>query len=212
MSFIALAEQQRLTALTAFENLARQQGFKAIAGVDEAGRGPLAGPVVAAACIVPEGVLLPGVDDSKQLTARQRAVLFRELTADKRLCYAVGIVDSQTIDEVNILQATILAMLQAVSALSIQPDYLLVDGLKLPHPSIPGEKIIGGDGRSQSIAAASIIAKETRDRLMLDYHSQWPHYGFDRHKGYGTAAHMLALKEHGPCAIHRTSFAPIKSL
>ncbi|MBN9379035.1 MAG: ribonuclease HII [Chlamydiales bacterium 38-26] len=205
-------ETKRLLKLNSYEDEARSQGYQLIAGVDEAGRGPLAGPVVAAACIIPQGILIPGVNDSKQLNAGERAELFQLIISDDRIVYGVGIVDPQTIDKVNIYQATILAMLEAISKLPISPHFLLVDGMKLPHPSIPAQKIIDGDAKSQSIAAASIIAKETRDQLMVQYHERWPEYGFNQHKGYGTEKHLKALQAYGICPLHRLSFEPVKAL
>jgi len=205
-------EKKRLNAMTKHDKQARKLGYKSIAGIDEAGRGPLAGPVVAAACLLPKGLLIPGVDDSKKLTHLQRERLYEMLMGDKRIVFGVGIVHHEEIDRINIYQATIAAMLQAVSALSLIPDYLLVDGMNLPHPSIQCMKIVGGDALSLPIAAASIIAKVTRDRLMCDYHQQWPEYGFDGHKGYGTARHLDAIQQHGPCPIHRRSFEPLKGL
>ena len=205
-------EWRRLKTLTVFEEEARQNGYKVIAGVDEAGRGPLAGPVVAAACLIPENLFIPGVDDSKKLLQKKRQEIFKQIVSDPRIIYCVGLVEVEIIDKINILQATIQAMLLAIEGLAKKPDYLLVDGLKLPHPSIPSLKIIAGDALSQSIAAASIIAKETRDRLMIEYHQKWPEYGFDQHKGYGTEKHLAAIDKHGPCPIHRMSFDPIKSL
>lgn len=205
------AEWQRLKALNCFEDAARQRGIEMIAGVDEAGRGPLAGPVVAAACIIPEGLYLEGADDSKKLTPKQRYDLFEIIIGNPNIRYAVGIVSSEEIDRINIYQATVQAMLIAVNGLDPAPELLLVDGMNLPHPKIPCQKIIGGDALSHSIAVASIIAKETRDRLMLEYHLKWPNYGFDRHKGYGTEMHRDALEKHGPCPIHRFTFEPIKS-
>jgi len=205
-------ELQRLFKLTSYEQEARSQGFNAIAGIDEAGRGPLAGPVVAAACIIPEGIYFREINDSKQLTPEQREQLFAELTSHPQVSFAVGSSSHTLIDRVNIYQATILAMLQAVAALPNVPDYILVDGLNLPHPAIPCLKIIKGDTLSQSIAAASIIAKVTRDRLMHEYDAQWPQYGFKQHKGYATPCHLEAIERHGPCPLHRQSFEPIKSL
>lgn len=202
-------EHQRLLELTRYEQEARSQGFLTIAGIDEAGRGPLAGPVVAAACIIPDGLYFRYINDSKQLTPELREVLFSDIVSHSEVRYAVGIICQKEIDRVNIYQATILAMQQAVAGLSTSPDYLLVDGLKLPHAT-PSLKLIQGDSLSQSIAAASIIAKVTRDRLMREYDSQWPQYGFKQHKGYGTPQHLAALREHGPCPLHRFSFAPIK--
>lgn len=194
----------------AYEEEAYRKGYRLLCGIDEAGRGPLAGPVVAAACIIPRGYAIEGVNDSKQLTPKVRERLFEQLTNDPLIIYAVGIIDAPEIDRINIYQATIVAMLQAVAKLSTQPDYLLVDGLLLPHPSLFAEKIIRGDALSHTIAAASIIAKVTRDHMMLEYDCQWPQYGFAKHKGYGTKKHLEALHLHGPCPIHRRSFSPVK--
>lgn len=188
------------------ERSLRRRGFRAIAGVDEAGRGPLAGPVVAAACIFSSNVPILGVNDSKKLTRHQRQSLHTQLTSHPAVHYGVGVIDSEEIDRINIFQATIRAMQVAVAALSIPPDYLLVDGLQLPYPEVPVEKVIGGDGVCYAIAAASIIAKEVRDRLMEEYDGQWPEYGFAQHKGYGTELHRAALQKYGPCPIHRRSF------
>lgn len=205
-------ELKRLLKLTSYEREAASQGFKAIAGIDEAGRGPLAGPVVAAACIIPDGLYFRNINDSKQLTAEERDFLYAEITSRADVSYAVGIICQKEIDRVNIYQATIFAMMQAVTGLKTIPDYLLVDGLKLPHPTIPSLKIIKGDALSQSIAAASVIAKVTRDRIMAEYDTQWPHYGFKQHKGYCTPQHLAAIAEHGPCVLHRFSFEPIKGM
>lgn len=204
-------ERKRLNTLIKYEEEARSEGFRCIAGLDEAGRGPLAGPVVAAACIIPEGVFFPGINDSKKLTPLQRERLFAQITGHETVVYAIEWVSSLEIDRVNIFQATVMAMLQAVAKLSSIPDCLLVDGMQLPHPIIPVKKIIEGDVKSQSIAAASILAKVTRDRLMEELDTHWPQYGFKKHKGYGTAFHLEALATHGPCPIHRRSFEPIKS-
>ncbi len=209
---LAEEEDQRLYALTQIERTERKNGYAIIAGVDEAGRGPLAGPVVAAACIIPPKLHVCGVDDSKKLPAGQRRKIFERLVNDSRIIYAVGIVAVDEIDSINIFQATIRAMLQAVDGLATIPDLLLVDGLALPHPTLACRKVIGGDALSQSIAAASIIAKETRDDLMRAYHDEWPVYGFAKHKGYGTQQHREAIQEHGPCPIHRRSFEPLKSM
>lgn len=205
-------ELKRLLKLTRFEEEARAQGFHNVVGIDEAGRGPLAGPVVAAACLIPHGIYFRDINDSKQLTPEKREELFAELTSHPQVSFALGISSQSQIDRINIYQATIVAMLQAVSALQHAPDYLLVDGLQLPHPTIPCLKIIQGDTLSQSIAAASIIAKVTRDRLMHEYDAQWPQYGFRQHKGYATPQHLEAIEKHGPCPLHRRSFEPIKSL
>lgn len=206
-----LEEKVRLQQMLEYEEASYQQGYRLIAGIDEAGRGPLAGPVVAAACILPRGLLISGVNDSKKLSPRIRQQLFQRLKDDPSICYSVGIVESYEIDRINIYQATIQAMLQAVKKLAVEPDYLLVDGMPLLHPNVPSEKIIKGDQLSLSIAAASIIAKETRDQIMCQYHEQWPMYGFAKHKGYGTAHHLDALREYGPCPIHRRSFEPIRT-
>ncbi len=206
------AELVRLQGLTLFENAARSQGYKYIAGVDEAGRGPLAGPVVAAACHLPEGVMLDGVDDSKKLTPAKRAELFKRIAQNPSISYGVGVIDAQIIDQINILRATFEAMLIAVAQMAQKPDYLLVDGHMLPKTSIPAKAIVKGDSLSISIATASIVAKETRDALMNQYHELWPVYGFNKHKGYGTQQHLLALEKYGPCPIHRVTFEPIKTM
>lgn len=192
-----------------FEMLATRNGYRAIAGVDEAGRGPLAGPVVAAAVILPAGVELPGVDDSKKLSASKRGELFG-LVNERALSVGVGMADHGVIDSVNILQATLAAMKHAVSNLSIPADYLLVDGIsKIPTP-IHQRTIKKGDSASISIAAASIIAKVTRDRLMEEYDRLYPAYGFARHKGYGCAEHLAAIAALGPCPIHRHTFRGVR--
>ncbi len=203
------SEYERLKQLTELETDARNTGYACIAGVDEAGRGPLAGPVVAAACCISEGVFFPGINDSKLLSPNIRRALFEDLTTHEEVQFSFAFVSEQVIDEINILQATLEAMRQAVKKLKKTPDYLLIDGTHLIGEEIPSEKVIRGDRRSQSIAAASIIAKETRDQLMLDYHKQYPEYGFEQHKGYGTKKHREALLKYGPCPIHRRSFAPV---
>ncbi|NGX53751.1 MAG: Ribonuclease HII [Chlamydiae bacterium] len=205
-------EKKRLKKLVKFETEARKRGFERIAGVDEAGRGPLAGPVVAAACLISRGLFFEGINDSKLLTEKRRKALFLQITGHPNVQYGVGIVEPKVIDEINIYQATILAMHQAVEDLPELPDFLLVDAMPLAFRKLPGEIIIKGDMRSQSIAAASIIAKETRDEIMIEYHNRYPQYGFDQHKGYGTVKHKKALEEHGPCPIHRFSFAPVRIL
>lgn len=196
-------------SLLFYEKQARKEGFLRVAGVDEAGRGPLAGPVVACVCFIPYGVFFPEVNDSKQLSPRVRDELFEILTAHPKIEYGLGIASHEEIDAINIARATEKAMLEACAKLSTPPDLLLVDGVKLPHPTVPHKKIIKGDSLSHSIAAASILAKVTRDRLMLEFDLMYPEYGFKAHKGYGTAAHLKALAEHGPCPIHRKSFAPV---
>ena len=198
--------------LTFFENKAQQDGFHFIVGIDEAGRGPLAGPVVAASCLFSENIIIEGINDSKKIPPKKRRVLFEKLINNEKIYYGVGIIERETIDEINIYQATIQAMLLAVNNIPVKPDYLLVDGMPLKYPGIISEKIIKGDAKSISIAAASIIAKETRDDIMKEYHKIWPEYGFDKHKGYGTKQHISAIEKYGPCQIHRYSFEPIKSL
>ncbi len=199
-------ELNRLIAMSRFEFDLRQIGYKYIAGVDEAGRGPLAGPVVAAACILPDKFLLKGLNDSKKIIPKRRKELYEKLINSKDVIYSVGIVDSKTIDAINILQATLQAMKIAVLSLKQKPDILLVDGNQLPTTSIPSKAIIKGDSISISIAAASIIAKETRDAIMEELHEKWPQYGFSDHKGYGTEKHLEALRKYGPSEIHRKSF------
>lgn len=204
-------EKTRLYELQSYERELRLEGYKQIAGIDEAGRGPLAGPVVAAACIIPEWVLIPGIDDSKKLTPKQRKSVFDNLTCHSEVFYGVGIVSHEEIDRLNILQASILAMHHAILTLKQKPDYLLVDGLGFPGFHIPNKKIIQGDSKSYAIGAASIIAKETRDKIMDEYHEKWPEYGFNTHKGYGTEKHRTAIEKYGPCPIHRMTFEPLKS-
>jgi len=193
-----------------FEKHLWSTGIPLVAGIDEAGRGPLAGPVVAAAAVLPAEFSLRGLNDSKQLTETVREQLFDALTAPGKLvCYGVGIAEHGEIDRLNILRATYLAMERAVTALQVQPDHLLIDGLPVPVFKHPQTAIVGGDGKSMSIAAASVIAKVIRDRMMRKWHSEFPQYDFDQNKGYGTPAHLERLQIHGPCAIHRRSFAPV---
>lgn len=204
-------ELARLEALMIYENEAYQRGFRCIVGIDEAGRGPLAGPVLAAACLLPLSYRLPHIDDSKKLLPKLRQKLYQQLVSDPQVKFGLGMCDHLEIDAINIFQATKIAMNRAIENLGIAPDCLLVDGLKLDYPHCESLKIIRGDQLSQSIAAASIIAKETRDAIMLDYHTRWPLYGFGQHKGYATAFHLKAIAEHGPCEIHRKSFEPMKT-
>jgi ribonuclease HII len=193
-----------------FEKHLWSTGFPLIAGIDEAGRGPLAGPVVAAAAVLPAEFSLIGLNDSKQLPETVREQLFASLTTPGKLVgYGIGIAESTEIDRLNILRATFLAMQRAVTALPVQPDHLLIDGLPVPVFHQPQTAIIGGDAKSLSIAAASVIAKVTRDRMMRRWHSDFPQYDFDQNKGYGTPAHLESLQIHGPCPIHRRSFAPV---
>ena len=188
-----------------YEKEAAQKGYSAVCGIDEAGRGPLAGPVFAAAVILPAEVEIPGLNDSKKLTAKKREALF-PLIQEKAVSWSVAFATESEIDEINILQATYLAMRRACEGLSIPADYALVDGNRMPPLSVPGETIIKGDGLSASIAAASVLAKVSRDRLMLELDSLYPEYQFAKHKGYGTALHVELLRKYGPCPIHRRSF------
>ena len=188
-----------------YENTARTKGYNIIVGVDEAGRGPLAGPVVAAAVAYAPEWQLAGLDDSKKISPQARERLF-PIIKDQALGHGIGIVDVATIDEINILQAALLAMKYAVSALPEKPDILLIDGNKRIVTEVEQWTIVKGDSLSQSIAAASVLAKVTRDRLMEKYHEEFPQYEFDRHKGYGTRLHRDLIREHGPCSIHRRTF------
>lgn len=209
---ISESELNRLKAMSQWEVRLKAKGYTRIAGVDEAGRGPLAGPVVAAACILPEGALFANLNDSKQLTPELRDVLFEEIINYPNLIYSVGIIGVKKIDKINILQASLLAMKKAIAGLSMKPDFILIDGNQLPRMKIPKEAIVEGDGASISIAAASIIAKVTRDRIMIEFDAKWPKYGFKQHKGYATEEHIAAIQRHGPCSIHRKSFDPVKSI
>jgi len=191
--------------LWAFEKSLKQKGYIRIAGVDEAGRGPLAGPVVSAAVILPWDFSAPGLNDSKKLTHRQRESLFEQIYA-KADAVGIGIVDAVEIDRINILQAARLSMVMAVANLSPQPDFLLIDGKFGINADLPQEAVIKGDSRSVSVAAASIVAKVSRDHLMLCYHDELPQFGFDRHKGYPTKAHKAAVAQYGPSWIHRRTF------
>lgn len=182
-----------------------------VAGVDEAGRGPLAGPVVAAAVILDELRPIHGLADSKKLSARRREALFDEIRA-KALCCSIAQASVEEIDELNILQATLLAMRRAVLGLRLPPKLVLVDGNRLPVLDIRAEAIVKGDDKVPAISAASILAKVTRDRWCLEYHQQFSQYGFDQHKGYGTADHLAALRLHGPCPQHRRTFRPVTDL
>ena len=193
-----------------YEKEMEDRGFSFIAGVDEAGRGPLAGPVVAAAVIIHDTTILPeGINDSKKLTASIRAKLKKEIEENPNFEIGIGIADNNEIDDINILNATHLAMKRAVEKLK-KCDICLIDGLPIKGLHIEHKAIVKGDSKSLSIAAASIIAKETRDEMMIKYAEQFPEYSFEKHKGYGTKAHTQALNEHGPCKIHRFSFAPVR--
>lgn len=193
----------------AFEKQAHASGYRLIAGIDEAGRGPLAGPVVAAAVILPEGLHIAGVNDSKKLSPQTRERLFYDIMAQAS-AVGIGMADPELIDRINILQATRFAMLEAVSNLPLRPDYLLIDGISTIDSIIPQKTIKKGDSLSHSIAAASIIAKVSRDRLMCDMDALYPGYGFSGHKGYGSVSHMEAIRLLGPTSIHRLTFGGVK--
>ena len=192
------------------EGRLRAQGLHCLAGIDEAGRGPLAGPVVAAAVILPPDFRHASLNDSKQLSERARESLFEEITSRSDIRWAHAVVGNEEIDRINILRATHEAMRRAVALLMPQPLHVLIDGRPVKPFPIPQTALVGGDGLSFSIAAASIIAKVTRDRLMIEMHARFPEYDFARHKGYGTPHHLAALQQHGPCPIHRRSFRPVQ--
>ena len=194
------------------ENIQTKAGYHVIAGIDEAGRGPLAGPVSAAAVVLPKGFVHEALDDSKKITEKKRGIIYEELIARDDITWAHSYADVDEIDEINILKATHAAMARAAEALDTKPDFCLIDGLAVPNFPFVSEGIVKGDGKSLSIAAASIIAKVMRDRLMIKYAETYPEYGFEKHKGYGTKQHMEALHKHGPCPLHRKSFAPVAQL
>lgn len=196
---------EKYARMSKFENEARNSGFLQIAGIDEAGRGPLAGPVVAAACILPDDFMILGLDDSKKLSASKREVLYEEIIRHS-ISYSIVRMEPVIIDRINILEATKKAMIQCISELHIKPDIVLVDAVDLKQIAMPCKPIIKGDALSNSIAAASILAKVFRDKLMCEYDTVFPGYGFSQHKGYGTAQHYAALKALGVCSIHRHSF------
>lgn len=208
-------QREKLEQMTEYERALRQKGIRYIAGVDEVGRGPLAGPVVAAAAVLPADFSVLGVDDSKKLSEKRREELF-DLIREQALAYGIGMVDNLVIDEINILEATKLAMKQAVNAADAMLkerleeaagiEHVLIDALVLKEVPIPQTGIVKGDAKSVSIAAASILAKVTRDRLMVEYHEKYPFYGFDRNKGYGTKLHYEGIDFHGFCPWHRRSF------
>lgn len=206
----AEAEQKRLEVMSNYETECYQQGKNLIAGVDEVGRGPLAGPVVAAAVILPRGYKLIGVNDSKKLSEKKRDVLYDQIVRDA-ISYSVFLVQPEKIDDINIYQASKFAMTEAVSSLDVKPDQLLIDAMEVPL-AIDQLKIIKGDEKSISIAAASIIAKVTRDRYMMKLDEQFPEYGFKSNMGYGTKEHLEALRKFGPTSIHRKSFSPVGEL
>ncbi len=188
-----------------FEHQAQEQGFNVVCGVDEAGRGPLAGPVCAAAVILPDGLVIEGLDDSKKLTEKKRDALY-DVICEEALAYGIAFASVEEIEEMNILQATFLAMKRAVESLNIKPDLALVDGNQKPNLGIQARTLVKGDAKSPSIAAASILAKVTRDRLMTEIAEQYPEYEFPKHKGYGTKLHYEKIMEHGISPVHRRSF------
>lgn len=188
-----------------YENQCAEQGYSSICGVDEAGRGPLAGPVCAAAVILKPNDIIEGVNDSKKLSEKKREALYDVIKA-RAVAYSIAFASVEEIEELNILNATMLAMKRAVEGLPQAADYAIIDGNKTPDLSIPCSAIVKGDANSMSIAAASILAKVTRDRLMLEYDKEYPQYMFAKHKGYGTKVHTQAIREYGPCPIHRMSF------
>lgn len=188
-----------------YENQANAKGYSIVCGVDEAGRGPLAGPVYAAAVILPDGHVVDGVNDSKKISEKKRELLFDKII-DECVCYSVGVATQQEIDDINILQATFLAMRRAVEGLSVKPEIALIDGNKKPGLDIPEWDIVKGDAKSASIAAASIIAKVSRDRYMLEMAEKYPEYQFDKHKGYGTKLHYEMIEKYGVSPIHRKTF------
>ena len=194
-----------MTDMWEFEQKHYDEGYRLICGVDEAGRGPLAGPVCAAAVILPPNIEIEGLNDSKKLTDKKRRELF-PIICEKAVAYGIAFADHKEIDEINILQATYLAMERAITAITVKPDFALIDGNRAKDFGLPVETVVGGDGRSASIAAASVLAKVTRDNYMLKMAQTYPSYGFDVHKGYGTKAHYAALVENGPCPIHRMTF------
>jgi len=189
----------------AFENAAVEKGYKVICGIDEAGRGPLAGPVFAAAVILPSNQMIEGVNDSKKLTEKKREFLF-DIIKETAIGYSVGFATETEVDEINILQATFLAMKRAYDGLDVRTDFALVDGNRMPHLGVDTQIIIKGDALSANIAAASILAKVSRDRLMYEIDKIYPQYQFAKHKGYGTALHIEMLKKYGPCPVHRKTF------
>ena len=199
-------EEERLKLLKEDENKLYSEKIKYIAGIDEAGRGPLAGPVVVACVILPKDSMIEGVNDSKKVSEKKREKIYDEIV-NEAISYGVGIVSEKRIDEINILNATKEALTMAISEMKIKPDIILVDALQnINTLGIPYKSIIKGDAKEYSIAAASIIAKVTRDRIMREYDEVYPEYGFEKHKGYGTSNHIKAIKEYGPCSIHRKSF------
>ena len=199
-------EEARLIALKEHENKLRKKGFKTICGIDEAGRGPLAGPVVVASVIMPEDSMIEGVNDSKKISEKKREKLYNQII-EEAISYGISIIGQEEIDEINILNATKKGLTDSLKELKVKPDLIIVDALShIDTLGIPYESIIKGDAKCYSISAASILAKVTRDRIMKEWATIYPQYGFEQHKGYGTAKHISAIKEYGPCPIHRKTF------
>ncbi|PFR29250.1 ribonuclease HII [Bacillus cereus] len=207
---LAQKEKEKFLEMSKYEKALREKGLAYIAGIDEVGRGPLAGPVVTAAVVLPEDFYIPGLNDSKKLSEAKRERFYDEINA-KAIAIGVGIISPQVIDEINIYQATKRAMLDAIANLSCTPEHLLIDAMKLPSP-IPQTSIVKGDTKSISISAASIIAKVTRDRMMKELGKEHPEYGFEQHMGYGTKQHLQAIETYGVLEEHRKTFAPIKDM
>ena len=199
-------EQERLVKLKEIEEEIYDSGVETICGIDEAGRGPLAGPVVVAAVIMPRYSMIEGVNDSKKVSEKKRELLYEQII-NEAITYGIGIIDQKEIDQINILNATKKGLTTAIKELKVKPDRIIVDALEhIDTCGVPYTSIIKGDAKCYSIAAASIIAKVTRDRIMREWNEIYPQYGFEKHKGYGTAAHIAAIKEHGICPLHRKSF------
>ena len=198
-------EQERLKHMLEIEESLYEKGYKLVCGVDEAGRGPLCGPVVAAAVILKPGQMIDGVNDSKKISEKKREKLYEDIMANA-LAVGVGMSDVDVIEDANILNATKLAMKQAINNLKIQPEYVLIDGNQMIDITMDAETVVSGDAKSESIAAASIIAKVTRDRMLLEWDKEYPEYGFAKHKGYGTKAHIEAIGKYGLTPLHRKSF------
>lgn len=199
------AEKERLSLMYEIENGLKAKGYNLIGGIDEAGRGPLAGPVYAACVILPENCYIEGLNDSKKISPKKRDMLYDEII-DKAIAYSIASIDEKVIDEINILNATYMAMNKALEMMKIKPDYVLIDGNSIKNMKISHETVVKGDSKSASIAAASILAKVARDRYICDVAKQYPEYEFEKHKGYGTKLHIEHIKEYGPCPIHRKTF------
>lgn len=199
-------EEQRIKDMFIYEQELHNSGYINVAGVDEAGRGPLCGPVVAAAVILPDNLYIEGINDSKKLSEKKREKIYEEIVSNKDILYGIGISDVDVIESENILNATKLAMVQAINNIRTKPDYVIIDGNQNINIDIPSQTLVSGDSKSASIAAASIIAKVTRDRMMQEYDKEYPEYNFGKHKGYGTKVHIEAIQKYGLCNIHRPSF------